>query len=61
MAAGRIDGDRAGGEDGLAVVTPLPPRPESPCQRPGFFKWPVELGLVNCSTLCGSSATALSV
>jgi len=46
MPAGRMDGDRAGGEYGCAA---LPRQPESPSQRPGFFKRPVELALVNCS------------
>jgi hypothetical protein len=49
MAAGRMGGDRAGGEYRRAAVTPLLRQPESPSQRPGFFNRPVELALVNCS------------
>ena len=49
MPAGRMDGDRAGGEYGRAAVTPLPRQLESPSQRPWFFKRPVELALVNRS------------
>jgi hypothetical protein len=47
MAAGRLDGDRGGGEYDRAAITPLPWQPETPSLRPEFFNRPVELALVN--------------